>query len=1401
MDKRIFHLFLLYCLSIYCTVVSAVVPLNPDAVPKPLQSWVNWVLHDNPEKTCPYFYNTEEKLCRWSTQLVISVEGQTARFKQSWQAFAAGDVALPGDATLWAQAVQLNGQPATVMDINGVPMIYLPAGESTITGMLQWQRMPESIPVPANTGLVSLFIEGKQVAIPELDGEGHLWLRQGTHTDEVVEENRLDIRVYRHIIDDIPLQMITQIEIDVAGQTREALLGNLLLAGQMPMSLTSPLPARLETDGRLRLQVRPGSYTVILQTRQMGDVKSLTLPVIDGLPEEEIWVFEARNALRLVDITDVTAIDPQQTTLPSEWRQFPAYHVKAGDTLQLVEKRRGDPESAPAQLSLQRQFWLDFDGRGYSVQDHIGGTMTRGWRLEMLDSAPQTDKAQQAQLGRLSVNGQDQFITRLSADANTGVEIRQGQINVVADSRLENAVDTLPAVGWVTGDKTANNPSFQEVSAILHLPPGWSVFHVEGVDKVQTTWLQQWTLLDLFVVLVLSLAVGKLWRWYWGVMMLFTLVLTWQQADAPLFVWLSILVSMALLKVLPTLNLFTKTIQLYRNLSLLTLLIIAIPFMVQEARQAIFPQLEYQWNTLGTTSPSSSYYPQTSNAIEVQQQPMAEEAAPSTENDYLQSQQQMRNVRDYPLKSKASTKKQLAQIDPNAQVQTGQGLPAWQWQQIMLTWSGPVAANQTIHLQLISPSLNFALGFARVFLLSIMLSFFLWAAWQANARRLFSTLPSTATVSSFIALLFLAGLLSSVSNTVYATEEPAPDTASKTAELVYPPQYLLEQLQTRLLAPPVCLPNCASSPRMLVEIEQNILSIRVEIHAQTAVIVPLPGTTQEWLPQQVWVDEKPAMVVQRDENGQLWLFLSAGIHQIQLQGILPNRQAVQLPLPLKPHFVSVAIQGWRVDGVHENGLADDRLQFTREAQATDESGSTRPLEMGNLPPFVQIERTLLLGLDWQVETKVTRLTPTGSAIVLEVPLLAGESVTSEAIRVNAGKALINLAPDQTDITWLSVFDKSESIQLIANSSLHYSEVWRLNASAIWHVETTGIPTIYQQSSGQWLPEWRPYPLETVTLAITRPSGVGGQVMTIDRSVLLVKPGQRATDTTLTFTLRSSRGGQHTITLPENAQLQSVTINGISQPIRQEGQQVILPIIPGTQSVELHLLENTGIFDSYQTVPLDIGISSVNHQIQLIMPEKRWILLVGGEAIGAAVLIWGLLFVFILLSIGLGRTNLTPVKTYQWILLSLVLSQIPVEMALCVIGWLFALGWRATISVDTYRPWQFALIQIGLVLLSIAAFSSLLFAIQKGLLGDPDMHIMGNGSYGHHLNWYQDQVNALLPSVWVWSLPMWIYQVLMLMWALWLAAVLLNWLRWAWMCFSHEGLWRKVWQRKTSVQKT
>ncbi|HEX7260610.1 MAG TPA: hypothetical protein VF258_02250, partial [Luteolibacter sp.] len=228
--------------------------------------------------------------------------------------------------------------------------------------------------------------------------------------------------------------------------------------------------------------------------------------------------------------------------------------------------------------------------------------------------------------------------------------------------------------------------------------------------------------------------------------------------------------------------------------------------------------------------------------------------------------------------------------------------------------------------------------------------------------------------------------------------------------------------------------------------------------------------------------------------------------------------------------------------------------------------------------------------------------------------------------------------------------------------------------------------------------------------------------------------------------------------------------------------------PGEQTATLVWRDGTGIRSRLVSPEIDLGAPSVNSAISFSLGHDRWVLLTGGPRFGPAVLFWGVLIVILLLSVALGKLPLTPVKAWQWFLLLIGLSQIPVVGGIVVAGWLLAVGWRASAGpkLDDTR---FNLLQVALAVLTLAALSLLLEAVRHGLLGLPDMQIAGNGSGPYELNWYQDRSGPALPRPWIVSAPLWVYRMLMLAWALWLAYALLDWLRWGWNCYASGGLWR------------
>ena len=126
----------------------------------------------------------------------------------------------------------------------------------------------------------------------------------------------------------------------------------------------------------------------------------------------------------------------------------------------------------------------------------------------------------------------------------------------------------------------------------------------------------------------------------------------------------------------------------------------------------------------------------------------------------------------------------------------------------------------------------------------------------------------------------------------------------------------------------------------------------------------------------------------------------------------------------------------------------------------------------------------------------------------------------------------------------------------------------------------------------------------------------------------------------------------------------------------------------------------------------------------------------------------------------------------------------------MVGWLFVLAWRGRANVPAQFRWRFNLLQVVVIGLTLIALGILVAVVAEGLLGNPEMFIQGNGSSRFALNWYQARAADLLPQPACFSVSIWWYRILMLLWAMWLAASLIRWLRWGWEQFSAGGCFRK-----------
>lgn len=1356
--------FVIVCWA--CGVANAAEALPKSAVPDPLKSWIPWVLHGHEMLACPQAHNGDgERACVWPSRLELNATRTGATFRLEVQVFGTPAlVALPGEPGKWPQALKANGQPLAASNREERPVALLAPGSHVVTGALPWTEMPEDVLLPRETGTLQLRMDGK-VVLRAPDEEGRLWLQAAT--EQAPTSDALTVRTSRLLDDSIPLRVTTHYDLAVSGKPREIQLPMTLLPGFAAESLNSALPARLAEDGQLRLQVRPGNWTVEVTGRRMAPTSMLPLP--QGLADE-IWSFVAHNELRVVSVEGLGTVDPKQVPIPEQWRSYPAFQIKGGQALKLVESRRGNPNPAADKLALARQIWLDFDGKGYTMQDAFQGTLSRTWRLEM---------APPAVLGHVASDADDQAVTRRAGAQGDGVELRRGVItSLKADSRLEGDSRTLPATGWTVDVNAA--------SAQLNLPPGWHLLHASGVDRAEGSWLDRWTLWDFFIVLLSTLAAAKLIGPKAGALMALALMASAHMEWAPRESWLVLLALLALTRVLPAGKLHTWATWGSRACALLIAMLL-LPHAIEQIRLSIHPSLKLAAGSMGEggmappnapPAPAPAMAPQPEALARTKQATIGERMGSLSSKVEAHSPDLNRPVNPYAL----------GDVDPNAKVQTGPGLPTWHWTTHHLSWQGPVQTAQNMQLYLMPPAATVVL---RLGGLALLLAVFWFAAsalppWRKqDSQDLRSTVPTNAL--SVLLVAVVGTLLATVATDGHATAPPAQTTTASPGGSL-PDAAVLQELRNKITAAPACLPHCADIARLRVEARGAQVQLRLEVHALADTMLPLPGQGSNWCPTVITTDGKPA-VVRRDDSGALWLAVRTGVSTVVLAADVGDASAVEIALPMPAREVTAQAEGWTLNGLDARGLSSGALSLSRTVVGNNTS-SKEGTQRDGLPSFVQVQRTMRLGLRWTMNTQITRLTPSRAPIRVKIRLLAGESVNNETVRVEDGYALVQLGAEDS-ASFASSLKEATRLQLTSSQETNQIERWWLDPSTQWHVQWNGIaPVQYVAPDSQrLLPTWQPWPGESITLDISKPVGSAGQTLTIDNQKISMTPGIHATDVAATATLRTSQGGNHRVQLPVGIEFLGLSVDGVNLPIQPQGRDLSIPLTPGAHALKIDWREPRGIDWGFASTPQALGASGVNASTEIHLGPERVVLAIGGPRMGPAVLFWGVVLALLGVAVALGRTRLTPLGIGAWFLLGVGLAQTSLWGAAVVVGFFFALAARRVPNGGLGRK-TFNLLQIVLVLWALVSTVIVFGTIQTGLLGYPDMMVTGNGSTASSLHWYQDRFTGQPDATWVLSMPVLAYRLLMLFWALWLAASIVRWTKWAWECFSLGGYWRK-----------
>jgi len=1307
---------LLFVCFIFAPSASAAEPYVPEA----LEPWVEWVLHAHPDHDCPRRYSDGAiGGCIWTRALSVEVVADRLTFALATTLYADANVPLPGDDRHWPQTVRANGREVVVTRRGRLPMVRLSKGTYEITGSVAWQQRPDSVALPRQFGLLALKVDGRDVARPTVNNR-RLWFGERQVSDAVRDSDSIEIDVYRLLIDENPMVMRTYLELTVGGRPRLETLGRLLLPGFVVMGLESELPARLVEDGNLKVQVEAGEFVVELYARATGRPTELTMSAsTDNWPAQEIWAFDPRRHLRLVNLSGASGVDLNQVGAPFEGN-LRGFLMSSDSTFVIQTEQRGDPNPVPNEFSLRRDLWLNFDGSGLIVRDELDATITRATRLSA--GYP---------LGRIAVDGDNQLVTSIGS-GEPGIELQNGRYRIESVSALPSR-HGLKAVGW--------NVDATSLEAILHLPPGWRLLWTNGVDLAPGSWLARWTLWDVFLI---TLALVLIWRFFshgFAALVGITLIIAYQEAPAIGVAWLIVVGLIAAQRAVNHARL-QRLLRVTMLIALVSTALLAVNFAIDHARQSLHPQLE----AVGYQPVPYSVRPSRLDKPSA----VAAFGLPQHEADLEE------------MVVTASKRERRAQYPEGMRVQTGPGLPAWQWKAETLHWFGPVSGAQSMSLTLLPPVVVRSLNALMAFLVLAVTVGLGYAQYSSSV-----TWRPPRWLSAVLPLLLIAVAL------------PVERAHAQVVD-----SEILEDLERRLLEPPRCLPTCASIERVTVAVNADSLEVALRIHAGAFLAVPLPGRLDGWMPAAV-TRNGASVALTRDAEGRLQAALGSGGHDIVMRGRVGHLTRVELAFPLRPGRIEVTQQSnWQVTGLIDGRLPGGSLTLERAVRAT--GTDTQTLQQEPALPYVRLHRSVDFGLEWRVRSRVERAAPKSGAMTVRIPLLAGESVLDRELPVEDGTVVVVFEADENVVSWTSTIPQTETIRLVAGDLAERTEIWELLPGNLWHITHAGIvPSKVPNSSG---PVFHPYSGEVLTVTAERTQPIAGPTVTVESVSLDLVPGERVRTSQLNLTLRASEGGSYPVRLPEGAVVSAVSVNGEVQPIPLNDGVVALPVIPGETRYQVSWRNEVKGGLIFTSPRVELASPANNITLTTQFPRDRWVMLLGGPDLGPAMLFWGLLIVVTALGLALSRVPGLPLTTVDAVLLATGLTLCNLPTTLLVAAWLIVMLVRERWVDATERRVLKNSIQVFTAAVSVVAVLGLVLSVPLALLGSPEMQITGYGSTGYHYRWFSDHSGQGLPTAWVFSLPLWIYRGAMLAWSLWLAFALLRWLKWAWQRWATPVGW-------------
>ncbi len=352
-------------------------------------------------------------------------------------------------------------------------------------------------------------------------------------------EVQLSAKVYRLYSESRPALLQTQVQITYFGPSQEVKLGKIIPNDFALSSYTSPVPLRLDKETQdYYAFLNPGNWTIYLNANTQKEITSIKVQdlVLINSSKSEIWSVSTQPTIRQFEVLTLnqksaTAVDPKISYVPGEWIGFNAYRIESEINFKTVNKAssEGDENSLKTVVN-NRTTWIGLDSRAIHKEEI---TISNDKNID---------------------------VARLNSSVKVETALSQEKPQLIFKDKDRSAISIMPGVNQFklltssSNDIPLSNIDNSQVNKInnweIMLAPRTRLFSYSGADYIAGSWVNNWNLYAVFGLFLITLSFYKLFGWPSSIICFIGIAVNVHNSFLAWTVWPSILICMALIKVL-----------------------------------------------------------------------------------------------------------------------------------------------------------------------------------------------------------------------------------------------------------------------------------------------------------------------------------------------------------------------------------------------------------------------------------------------------------------------------------------------------------------------------------------------------------------------------------------------------------------------------------------------------------------------------------------------------------------------------------------------------------------------------------------------------------------------------------------------------------------------------------